>query len=41
MPVVDVSATEIRERVRRGLPIGGLVLRAEEEYIRNHGLYRA
>jgi nicotinate-nucleotide adenylyltransferase len=40
MPVVDVSATEIRERVRRGLPIGDLVPQAQEEYIRNQGLYR-
>ena len=40
MPLVDVSGTEIRDRVRRGLPIGGLVAPAQEEYIREHGLYR-
>lgn len=40
MPLVEVSATEIRERVRRGLPIGGMVLPAVEAYIREQGLYR-
>lgn len=40
MPVVAVSATEIRERVRGGLPIGDLVSLGVEEYIREHGLYR-
>jgi nicotinate-nucleotide adenylyltransferase len=41
MPLVEVSATEIRDRVRRGLPIGDLVPRLVEAYIREHGLYRA
>jgi len=41
MPLVDVSGTEIRDRVRRGLPIGDLMPPAQEEYIREHGLYRA
>jgi nicotinate-nucleotide adenylyltransferase len=42
MPLVDVSGTEIRERVRRGLPVGGdLMLPAEEAYIRERGLYLA
>ena len=41
MPLVEVSATEIRDRVRRGLPIGDLVPRVVEAYIREHGLYRA
>lgn len=40
MPAVAVSATEIRERVREGQPIGGLVLATVEEYIRKQGLYR-
>jgi nicotinic acid mononucleotide adenylyltransferase len=40
MPLVDVSATEIRERVRRGLPVGELVPPVVEVYIQEHGLYR-
>ncbi len=40
MPLVAVSATEIRERVRRGLAIGDMVPREVEAYIREHGLYR-
>ena len=39
MPAVAVSATEIRERVREGQPIGGLVPATVEEYIRKQGLY--
>lgn len=37
---VDVSATEIRARVRAGLPIRGLVTEAVAAYIAAHGLYR-
>ena len=40
MPAVAVSATEIRERVRGGQPIGGLVPATVQEYIRKQGLYR-
>jgi nicotinate-nucleotide adenylyltransferase len=40
MPLVPVSATEIRERVRRGLPVGELVPPVVEVYIQEHGLYR-
>ena len=36
-----VSSTEIRARVRAGLPIDGLVPPAVAEYIASHGLYRA
>ena len=41
VPAVDVSATEIRNRVARGEPIRGLVPDAVAEYIASHGLYRA
>ncbi len=41
MSAVEVSATEIRERVRRGQPIRGMVPAAVEGYIREHRLYRA
>ncbi len=39
MSVVAVSATEIRERVREGQPIGDLLPATVEEYIRKQGLY--
>ncbi len=38
-PEVDISATEIRERVARGLSIGHLVPERVDEYIRQHQLY--
>ena len=37
----DVSSTEIRERLRRGEPISGLVPPSVERHIHQHGLYRA
>ena len=40
-PEVDVSASQIRERVVRGLDISGLVPDAVERYIREHGLYQS
>ncbi|MFC1949712.1 nicotinate-nucleotide adenylyltransferase [Chloroflexota bacterium] len=39
-PEVNISATEIRERVARGEPISHLVPEAVEEYIRQHKLYK-
>jgi nicotinate-nucleotide adenylyltransferase len=36
---VDVSATEVRSRVREGLPIRGFVPDAVAEYVVEHGLY--
>lgn len=38
-PVMDVSSTEIRQRIARGAGLQGLVLPAVEEYIRQYGLY--
>jgi len=40
MPLIEISASAIRERVRRGLSIRYMVPDAVEEYIREHGLYR-
>ncbi len=40
MEPVDISSTDIRGRVVRGLPIHELVSRAVERYIKEHGLYR-
>jgi nicotinate-nucleotide adenylyltransferase len=37
---VDVSSTEIRDRIRRGLPITGFVSDAVREHIAAAGLYR-
>ena len=41
MPAVDLSATEIRERVRSGRSLRFRVPRAVEEYIRQHGIYES
>jgi nicotinate-nucleotide adenylyltransferase len=41
MPLLNVSGTDVRDRASRGLPIGDLVPRAVETYIREHALYRA
>ncbi len=40
MTPVDASSTDIRERVRQGRSISGLVLPEVEEYIIEHDLYR-
>jgi len=38
-PTIDVSASVIRDRVRAGLPIDGLVPAAVADYIKAHHLY--
>lgn len=38
---IDVSSTEVRERVRAGKPIRGFVTEAVAAYIERGGLYRA
>jgi len=40
MPPVDASSTEIRENIKNGRPLNGLVLPEVEEYIIEHQLYR-
>ncbi len=40
MPLLEISGTEIRRRVRKGLSIRYLVPDAVERYIRQKGLYR-
>ena len=39
-PLIDVSATEIRQRVRHGRSVRYLVPDAVADYIQRHGLYR-
>ena len=39
-PVVDISSTDIRERIRAGLPVDGLLPPAVIGYIREKGLYK-
>ena len=39
MPPVDISSTRIREMIRLGEPISGLVPKRVEEFIKNYGLY--
>lgn len=41
LPVMDVSATAIRQRIAAGQSIRGMVVPAVETYIHKHGLYRA
>ena len=40
MPGIDLSATDIRRRVREGKSIRYMLPRAVEVYIAEHGLYR-
>lgn len=39
-PLVDVSATDIRRRIREGLPVDDLLPAGVAEYIARRGLYR-
>jgi len=39
-PVLDISSRSIRDKVRRGRSVRGLVSREVERYIADHGLYR-
>lgn len=40
MKFIDISSTDLRQRVRDGMPIDGLVTKEVEDYIRENGLYR-
>ena len=41
VPETAISSTEIRKRLQEGKPIRGMVPMAVEQYIYEHGLYRA
>jgi nicotinate-nucleotide adenylyltransferase len=41
IPRLDIASTELRERLRAGLPVDGLVPPAVVRAIRSHGLYHA
>ena len=40
MPFEDISSTELREKIRKGLPINKLVPKIVEDYIRKNDLYK-
>lgn len=40
VPAIDISATDIRRRIREGHSIEGLTPPPVAQYIREHGLYR-
>lgn len=40
MPLVPISSTEIRERIRKNLPIGEWVPPSVERYIQENHLYQ-
>lgn len=40
MDFLDISSTEIRDRLANGLDVSGLLPRAVEKYIKDHCLYR-
>ena len=40
MPAIDISSTEIRNRLKEGAPVEGMLPKAVEEYIVKEGLYR-
>jgi nicotinate-nucleotide adenylyltransferase len=39
-PVLDISATDIRKKLAKGLPVSGMVPEKVERYIKENGLYR-
>lgn len=40
MPLLEISASDIRRRVERGIPISYMVPQVVEKYIKKRGLYR-
>jgi nicotinate-nucleotide adenylyltransferase len=38
-PGIDVSSTEVRDRIRDGLEVTGLVPASVADYVADHGLY--
>ena len=40
MNFVDISSTELRERIQKDETVDNLIPKEVEEYIKNNGLYR-
>ena len=40
MPFIDISSTELRNRLKQNLPINDLVTKEVEEYIYKNELYK-
>ncbi len=40
MPAIEISSSEVRERIKLGASVSGLISPAAEEFIRTEGMYR-
>ena len=40
MPFIDISSTELRNRIKKGLPVKDLISKEVEDYINKNGLYK-
>ena len=40
MKFIDISSTELREKIKNGEPVNEIITKEVEEYINRYGLYR-